>query len=140
MRKTDNKLNSLPDRVEYILEKDKYSRDNDFHLWGELCQLFYPPFERPIYSYREIAALLSKLPSLNHIARARRIATERTQNYYPEHWEVAKDRGMNRKAWLNYARKHDIPTTPQELTAKLQRESAGHSNIPAGYDDEGRPL
>lgn len=49
------KLNKLTDRVEYCLKNFQETRNSDIDLFARLCETFYPPFERPLYNWRDLA-------------------------------------------------------------------------------------
>lgn len=128
---TTRKLNRLQDRVEYCLEQYEEARNSDIDLFARLCERFYPPFERPLYNWRDLAGAMHQVPSLDHIARVRRKVIEKHKyaKYLPTMKGIALHRGISQKVWQDYARQHGI---------KDPAESA--SNIPFGYDDEGNHL
>jgi len=66
------KLNTITQRVEYCLERFNETRNSDIDLFARLCENFYPPFERPLYNWRDLAHAMHSVPSLDHIAMHQR--------------------------------------------------------------------
>lgn len=100
------KLNKLTDRVEYCLERYPESRNSDIELFARLCERFYPPFERPLYNWSDLAYAMHQVPSMDHIARMRRKVIERNgyKKYLPTEVGIALHRGIARKVWEQYAK------------------------------------
>lgn len=128
---TTQKLTTIHNKVKYCLERYPEARNSDIDLFARLCENFYPPFERPIYNWRDLAGAMHSVPSLDHIARCRRkvVQDAKYTNYLPTDLHIALNRGYNRKVWSAYATLNNIPEPVNN-----------ESNIPAGYDDEGNIL
>lgn len=131
---TQDRTSTLPERVEYILKRDRFTRDNDYYLWGELCTMFYPPPEYPVRSYREIATLLRALPTLDKVARARRkvYAKYDYKVGLPTNMWVANERGIPPAKWQWY---NDNVNAEYEKREKARIDAA--CNVPVPFDDEG---
>lgn len=125
---TKQKLTKLHNQVEFCLERFSETRNSDIDLFARLCENFYPPFERPIYNWRDLAGAMHSVPSLDHIARCRRkvIQYHRYKKYLPTDRYVAERRGYEQTVWEDYARANNIPTAIVQA-----------SNIPAGFNADG---
>lgn len=123
---TLQKLTTLESRVTYCLENFPHTRNSDIDLFASLCENFYPPFERPLYNWRDLAHAMHQVPSLDHIARCRRKAIQKTKytKYLPTVSTIAEARNISKETWIKYATTHNI-------------NEPKRSNIPEGYDDEG---
>ena len=127
-RLTVQKLNNLTQRVEFVLERYPETRNSDLELQAQVCIQFYPPFETAIYNWRDFVSVMRSLPTLDHIARARRKVIQKSdyKKYLPTIREVAIARGINEKIWEEYGRQKtistasNIPREYQELDAKDQ--------------------
>ena len=130
MQPTVQKLNNLTQKVEYCLDRYPNTRNSDLELMAKLCESFYPPWESAIYNWRDFVTVMRTLPTLDHIARARRKVVEKSgyTKYMPTIIEVAQPRGYNEEIWREYARQHNI-AMPTQLKG---------SNIPE--DMQGRDL
>lgn len=128
---TYQKLNKLTDRVEYCLSKYPETRDSDIDLFARLCERFYPPFERPLYNWRDLAQAMHIVPSMDHIARLRRavIMRNKYKKYLPTRFSIAEARKINKEVWTDYA-----VNNPREI---YKEPVNNESNIPFGFDDEG---
>lgn len=102
---TSKKLNTIDQRVEYCLENYPETRNSDIELFARLCERFYPPFEKPLYNWRDLAATMHQVPSLDHIARCRRRVIQRNnyKKYLPTVKEIAIARGIQQSVWQDYA-------------------------------------
>lgn len=127
---TIKKLNTLTQRIEYVLDKEPMARDSDLYLQATLCEWFMPPFERPITNWTEYVNIMRTLPSLDHIARARRIVIQKHNytKYLPTNEEVAKARKIAEDVWLAYTRQQNISKPvavsanyPPDIQDKLER-------------------
>ena len=121
---TYQKLQNLHQRVEYCLDRFQEARNSDIDLFARLCENFYPPFERPLYNWRDLAGAMHSVPSLDHIARVRRKVVEENgyKKYLPTDIGIALHRGYDRKTWYEYARTHGF---------KNPADTA--SNLPEGF-------
>lgn len=88
----NKKYDRLPSQVEFILENNPLSRNNDFILWAELCEAFYPKIATPLKNHRTVANLLTARPSMDKIARARRTVIKRTGLYHPTDKKITEFR------------------------------------------------
>lgn len=124
---TVQKLNTLTQRVEHILDRYPITRNSDLELQAQVCLQFWPPFESAIYNWRDFVSVMRSLPNLDHIARARRKVIQKSgyTKYLPTVREIALARGYNEKVWEEYARQENIPTS------KVQDFSL--NNIPKEY-------
>lgn len=123
-RLTVQKLNNLNQRVEFVLERYPETRNSDLELQAQVCIQFYPPFETAIYNWRDFVSVMRSLPSLDHIARARRKVIRRNnyEKYLPTVQEVAMARKYNEEVWREYMARENLPTPIK-----------GFSNIPREY-------
>ncbi len=128
---TVKKLTTLTNRIEYCLERYPHTRNSDIDLFASVCENFYPPFERPLYNYRDLAGAMHQLPSLDHVARLRRniIRKNNYKKYLPTNPNIAIFRGISEQIWRIYAKANNIAEPVNDK-----------SNIPEGYDDEGKRL
>jgi hypothetical protein len=128
MQVTVHKLQTIHQKVKYCLERYPETRNSDIDLFARLCENFYPPFERPLYGWRDLAGAMHSVPSLDHIARCRRkvIQESNYKKYLPTDEYIALGRGYARNTWKQYAISHNIPELPKA------------SNIPIGYNDDGQ--
>lgn len=108
MKVTIKTLNTLTSRIEFILEKYPETRNSDLELMARLCIEFYPKFDRPIYNWGDFVSIMRQLPTLDHVARARRkvIQNHNYTKYLPTSYEVAKARGVNEDQWRAYSRQN----------------------------------
>lgn len=123
---TVEKLNTQTKRVEKVLREFPITRDDDMELWAKVCELFYPPLERPIFNYRDFSSVLRSLPTMSEIERARRkvIRKHGYKKYLPTLWFVAERRKIAEKVWAEYAR-DNLPETQMSF-----------SNIPGDRNPE----
>ena len=128
MINTVQKLQTIHQKVKYCLERYPEARNSDIDLFARLCENFYPPFERPLYNWRDLAGAMHSVPSLDHIARCRRkvIQDAKYQKYLPTVKGIALHRGYSQKIWNEYARMHHIADPaatasnyPPEVQAKI---------------------
>lgn len=119
---TVKKLNTLTQRVEYVLAKSPKTRDSDLLLQATLCEWFMPPFERPITTWYDYVLVMRSLPSLDHIARARRkvIENHKYTKYLPTTEAVAQARKISEVVWLTYI----------EMQKKMSQNTATAANYP----------
>lgn len=130
------RLNNLTQRVEYILSKYPNTRNSDLELQAQLCTQFYPPMESPIWNWRDFVSVMRSLPTLDHIARARRkvIQQHKYTKYLPTDPAIAAARKINEDVWLEYARQERIQTQaavsanyPPDIQNKL--DTTGQTGI-----------
>lgn len=134
------RTDTLRGRVEYCLDKFVDTRDDDVYLLAEVLSNFYPLPEKPIIDWREYVSVLNHIPSLDSIAKARREAIELKmyQKWLPNSYEVAEKRKIDRRLWVKYARKNDLPINEAEYKSRLQASILSQaSNIPEGYNQDG---
>lgn len=130
---TGRKLNTLTSRVEEVLRTSPMARNSDIELQAELCELFMPPFERPIATWRDYVSVMQTLPTLDHIARARRIviAKHKYAKYLPTDPDIAKARRINMGVWRQYAienaPQNSFNNYPPDVLNKL--ETTGRTGI-----------
>lgn len=124
---TVNKLQSIQQKVEHCLDKYPETRNSDIDLYARLCENFYPPFERPIYNWRDLAYAMHSVVSLDHVARCRRkvIRKYNYTRYLPTDRGIALHRGYNEQVWRDYAVANNIDL------------GSVASNIPEGYNSDG---
>lgn len=105
MQMTYKKLNTLDERVEFCLERYPTTRNGDITLFATLCNEFYPPFERPLMNWKDLAGAMYSVPDLGSIARARRKVIERNKykKYLPTIESIARHRGISQVMWRQYA-------------------------------------
>jgi len=117
---TTRKLNKLRDRVEYCLERYPETRNSDIDLFTRLCERFYPPFERPLYNWQDLATTMHQVPSLDHIARLRRkiIQQHDYAKYLPTVRAIALNRGIAEDIWHNYAKENKLPQYDMSMMEK----------------------
>lgn len=110
-RLTVKKLQTLEAKVEHCLERYVEARNSDIDLFAKVCENFYPPFERGLYNWRDLAGAMHQVPSLDHIARCRRKVIQRHQykKYLPSVHSIAIHRGLNESVWKQYAVQNKIP-------------------------------
>lgn len=125
---TVNKLNTLTKKVEYCLERFTETRNSDIDLFTRLCESFFPPFERPLYSWRDLASAMHRVPNLDHIARARRKVIEINgyKKYLPTDKSIAMARGLNEAVWIDYAKQNNIPLDQIQVTPLLKPDDENH--------------
>lgn len=111
------KLNKLTDRVEYCLREYPETRNSDIELFARLCERFYPPFDQPLYNWRDLAGALHQVPSLDHLSRLRRKVIEKYEykRYLPTDKRVALHRGINQGVFEAYAT-HNKIQQPKAIT------------------------
>lgn len=120
------RLNSLTQKVEYILQRYPATRNSDIELQAQLCTQFYPPIESPIWNWRDFVSVMRSLPTLDHIARARRkvIQNHKYTKYLPTSREVAETRRINMAVWEQYGRQSAQVMDrnyPPEIQSNLDR-------------------
>lgn len=117
------KLNTLTKRVEHVLRSNPETRNNDIELQAAVLMTFYPPLERPIYNWMDYASVMKYIPSLDHIARARRKVIGRKGNEYllPTNPNVALARGFSEAQWQQWAAQPDFDTGEDELLDEQRR-------------------
>ena len=113
-------LLTLEGRVEHILKSYPQARNRDLELQAQLVYEFYPPLEQPIYNWKEIVYAFNKVPTLDHIARARRKVVARNKSLVPTSLEIAKARKISEDTWRAWA-------------FEKPKASSGADNIPAEY-------
>ena len=120
------KLHTVQKKVEYILDRYTETRNSDIELYARYCENFYPPLERPIYNWREVATTMHSVTAFDHIGRCRRKAIKDSNytKYLPTVKAIAIARGLNELVWNQYAKENNI------FEPIL-------SNIPQGFNDEG---
>lgn len=123
------RLNNLTQRVEYTLQKYPNTRNSDLELQAQLCTQFYPPMESPIWNWRDFVSVMRSLPTLDHIARARRkvIQQHKYKKYLPTDPMIAKARGINEEVWIEYSKQDYITTGIKAITG---------SNYPPDIQDK----
>lgn len=129
---TYQKLKTLMDKVEYCLDKYKETRDSDIELYARMCENFYPPLERPLYNWRDLAYAMHQVVALESVTSLRRqiIRKHHYTKYLPTSAAIARYRQVNYETWLHFARNN-----PKDVEAEEAQIKA--SNIPAGWDEEG---
>lgn len=129
MALTVKKLTTLHNKVEYCLDRYPETRNSDIDLFARLCENFYPPFERALHNWRDLASAMHSVPSLDHIARVRRKVIEQHEykKYLPTERYIAEARGYNKAVWEAYARLNNIPTA-----------SVVSRNLPIDVDEDGK--
>lgn len=126
---TTQKLKNVEQKVAYILENYLETRNSDIELFAKYCERFYPPFERPIYNWRDLAGAMYQVTNFDHISRCRRKAIERSnyKKWLPTDKNVAMNRGYSEEVWREYAKENNIKV----------KSTATDSNIPPQYNDDG---
>lgn len=110
-------LSKLHQKVKYCLRLFPETRNSDIELFARLCENFFPPFQMPLYNWRDVAYTLHQVPSLDHIARCRRKVVQESEykEFLPTVKAIALARGYSQKQWVDYAHSHglnDVPDFP----------------------------
>lgn len=127
---TVQKLQTIYDRTKYCLERYEEARNSDIELYARLCENFYPPFERPLYNWRDLAGAMHSVPSLDHIARCRRkvIRDNKYKKYLPTVRSIAINRGISEQIWKEFATLNNVI----DHEAIAERNA---SNLPEGFTE-----